>query len=132
MMTFNYVLNKIKNSDDIKDIKKAYEYANSKLSGVMRKNGDIEISHCLDVANNTDIFNENGIRYEGVDPNNYICLDNKTSGACSSSSLLFRIIGLFEEEYSTNGTTSADPKKLLKVIDTNNYGGTSGKYWNKT
>ena len=81
------------------------------------------------VANNTDTFNENGIRYEGVDPSNYICLDNKTSGACSSSSLLFRIIGLFNEEYSTNGTSSSGTKKLLKVIDTNAYGGTSGKKW---
>ena len=81
-------------------------------------------------ANDTDIFNENGIRYEGADPNNYICLDNKTSGACSSSSLLFRIIGLFDEDTSSDGTSSAGTKKLLKVIDTNNYGGTSGKYWN--
>ena len=80
-------------------------------------------------ANNTDIFNENGLRYEGTDPNNYICLDNKTSGACSSSSLLFRIIGLFDEDTSSNGTSSSGTKKLLKVIDTNNYGGTSGKYW---
>ena len=77
-----------------------------------------------------NVYIENGIRYEGADPNNYICLDNKRSGACSSSSLLFRIIGLFEEEYSTDGTTSSGTKKLLKVIDTNNYGGTSGKYWN--
>ena len=81
-------------------------------------------------ANNTDIFNEKGIRYEGTDPNNYICLDNKTSGACSSSSLLFRIIGLFDEEYSSDGTSSSGTKKLLKVIDTNNYGGTDGKKWN--
>ena len=81
-------------------------------------------------ANNTDIFNENGLRYEGADPKNYICLDNKTSGACSSSSLLFRIIGLFDEEYSLDGTTSAGTKKLLKILDTNNYGGTSGKKWN--
>ena len=51
MMTFNYVLNKIKNPDDIKDIKASYEYANSKLSGIMRKNGDTEISHCLEVSN---------------------------------------------------------------------------------
>ena len=80
--------------------------------------------------NNTDIFNENGIRYEGADPNNYICLDNKTSGTCSSSSLLFRIIGLFDEDTSIDGTNSSGTKKLLKVIDTNNYGGTSGKYWN--
>ena len=81
-------------------------------------------------ANNTDIFDENGLRYEGADPNNYICIDNKTSGACSSSSLLFRIIGLFDEEYSSDGTSSSGTKKLLKVIDTNNYGGTSGIYWN--
>ena len=81
-------------------------------------------------ANNTDIFSENGIRYEGADPNNYICLDNKTSGACSSSSLLFRIIGLFDEDTSSDGTNSSGSKKLLKVIDTNNYGGTDGKLWN--
>ena len=84
----------------------------------------------LMIANNTNIFNENGLRYEGTDPNNYICLDSNKEGACSSSSLLFRIIGLFEEQYSTDGTTSAGTKKLLKILDTNNYGGTSGKKWN--
>ena len=84
----------------------------------------------LMIANNTNIFNENGLRYEGADPNNYLCLDSNKEGACSSSSLLFRIIGLFEEEYSTNGTTGAGTKKLLKILDTNNYGGTRGKYWN--
>ena len=81
-------------------------------------------------ANNTDIFSENGLRYEGADPNNYICLDNKTSGACLDNSLLFRIIGLFDEDTSSDGTNSSGTKKLLKVIDTNNYGGTAGKYWN--
>ena len=84
----------------------------------------------LIVANNSDIFDEYGLRYEGADPNNYICLDNKTSGSCSDSSLLFRIIGLFNEDTSSDGTSSSGSKKLLKVIDTNNYGGTSGKYWN--
>ena len=58
----------------------------------------------LMIANNTDIFNENGLRYEGI--------------------------GLFDEEYSSDGTTSAGTKKLLKILDTNNYGGTSGKSWN--
>ena len=77
-----------------------------------------------------DVYEENGLRYEGADPNNYICLDNKRSGACSSSSLLFRIIGLFDEDTSSDGTSSSGTKKLLKVIDTNNYGGTSGKYGN--
>ena len=89
----------------------------------------IEITTLM-TPNDTDIFEENGIRYEGADPNNYICLDNKTSGTCSDSSLLFRIIGLFDEDTSSNGTSSSGSKKLLKVIDTNNYGGTSGKYWN--
>ena len=84
----------------------------------------------LMVANNTDIFEENGIRYEGADPNNYICLDNQKEGSCSNGSLLFRIIGLFNEDTSSDGSTSAGSKKLLKIIDTNNYGGTSGKYWN--
>ena len=83
----------------------------------------------LMVANNNDIFDENGLRYEGANPNNYICLDNQKSGSCSSSSLLFRIIGLFDEEYSSNGTTSAGTKKLLKILDTNNFGGSTGKYW---
>ena len=85
----------------------------------------------LMTPNNTDIFNEKGIRYEGADSNNYICLDNKTSGSCSSSSLLFRIIGLFDEDTSSDGTSSSGSKKLLKVIDTNNYGGTEGKSWNE-
>ena len=84
----------------------------------------------LMVANNIDIFEENGIRYEGADPNNYICLDNQKEGSCSNGSLLFRIIGLFNEDTSSDGSTSAGSKKLLKVIDTNNYGGTSGKKWN--
>ena len=86
----------------------------------------------LMVANNTDIFNENGIRYEGTAPNNYICLDNQKEGTCSDTSLLFRIIGLFDEDTSSDGTNSSGTKKLLKVIDTNAFGGTSGKYWNQT
>ena len=76
-----------------------------------------------------DIYDENGLRYEGAEPKNYICLDNKTSGTCSDSSLLFRIIGLFDEDTSSDGTSSSGTKKLLKVIDINNYGGTSGKVW---
>ena len=76
-----------------------------------------------------DIFDENGLRYEGADPNNYICLDNKTEGACSDSSLLFRIIGLFDEDTSSDGTSSSGTKKLLKVIDTNNYNDTKGAVW---
>ena len=86
----------------------------------------------LMTPNNTDIFDENGIRYEGANPNNYICLDNQKEGTCSNTSLLFRIIGLFDEEYSSDGTNSSGTKSLLKIIDTNNYGGTSGKKWNSS
>ena len=89
----------------------------------------IEITTLM-TPNDTDIFEENGLRYEGANPNNYICLDNQKEGSCSNSSLLFRIIGLFNEEYSTDGSSSAGSKKMLKILDTNNYGGTSGKYWN--
>ena len=77
-----------------------------------------------------DVYIENGYRYEGANPNNYICLDNQKSGSCASSSLLFRIIGLFDEDTSSDGTSSSGTKKLLKIIDTNNYGGTDGKKWN--
>ena len=79
-----------------------------------------------------EIADENGIRYEGANPDNYICLDNKTDGSCSSTSLLFRIIGLFDEDTSIDGTNSSGTKKLLKIIDTNNYGGTSGVAWNSS
>ena len=92
------------------------------------KDNSIEITSLMTV-NNVDIFEENGIRYEGTGPNNYICLDNQESGSCSDSSLLFRIIGLFDEDTSSDGATSNGTKKLLKVIDTNNYGGTAGKKW---
>ena len=68
-----------------------------------------------------DVYDENGLRYEGTNPNNYICLDNQKSGSCSDSSLLFRIIGLFDEDTSIDGTTSTGVKKLLKIIDTNLY-----------
>ena len=83
----------------------------------------------LMVANNSDIFDENGLRYEGANPNNYICLDNQKEGSCSNSSLLFRIIGLFDEDTSSDGTTSNGTKKLLKVIDTNAFGDSNGKQW---
>ena len=73
-------------------------------------------------ANNTDIFNENGLRYEGADPNNYICLDNNTTGSCSNKNLLFRIIGLFEEELTGSSIMNNSRSKLLKIISTTNYG----------
>ena len=74
------------------------------------------------VANNNDLFNHNGIRYEGANPNNYICLDNNTTGSCSNKELLFRIIGLFEEELTGSSIMNNSRSKLLKIISTTNYG----------
>lgn len=92
------------------------------------KDDSIDITTLMAV-NNVDIFEENGIRYEGADPNNYICLDNKTSGSCSDDKLLLRIIGLFDEDYSTDGTNSAGTKKFLKVISTYHSGDSTGEIW---
>ena len=99
-----------------------------------------------------EIANENGLRYEGKNPDNYICLDNKKGeycladptsedcelekihDPCLNEKLLFRIIGLFDEEYSTDGTNSSGNTKLLKIIDTNTYenNGQYKHYWNQT
>ena len=107
-----------------------FDYKSSKLfSEVVKVSSNLVSSQD---GTSFEIDDENGIRYEGTNPDNFICLDNQKEGTCSSSSLLFRIIGLFDEEYSTDGTNSSGSKKLLKIIDTNNYGGTSGKYWNST
>ena len=90
---------------------------------------DTELNSSGTLGTKYVLANENGYRFEGADPNNYICLDNQKSGTCSNNLLLFRIIGLFDEDTSTDGTTSSGTKKLLKIIDTNNYGGTEGKSW---
>lgn len=51
IITIDYLLAKIKNPDDIPVIKKAYDLACKLLKDITRKNGDTEISHCLEVAN---------------------------------------------------------------------------------
>ena len=109
-----------------------YLWVKDTSANVAKKDFTISLGTAITTLLSTstpDVYNENGLRYEGADPNNYICLDSNKEGACSSSSLLFRIIGLFDEDTSSDGTTSAGTKKLLKVIDTNNYGGTDGKEW---
>ena len=92
------------------------------------KDDSIDIVTLMTV-NNIDIFEENGIRYEGANPDNYICLDNKTNGSCSDDEFLFQIIGLFDVDYSTDGTNSAGIKKFLKVISTYHYGTEDGQTW---
>lgn len=51
MITINTIINKIKNPDDIPKIKEAYNYAESHLKGITRKNNDTEINHVLEVTN---------------------------------------------------------------------------------
>ena len=78
---------------------------------------------------NYSIVSENGLRYEGASPDNYICLDNNESGSCSNTNLLFRIIGLFEEEYSLDGTNSSGKIDMIKVIKPTHY---AISYWHSS
>lgn len=64
-----------------------------------------------------DVYIENGYRYEGANPNNYICLDNKASGTCLDNSLLFRIIGLFDEDTSSDGTNNWSTASLKTELN---------------
>ena len=50
-MTINDFVKRVKDSDDIPLIKKAYKYANNHLGDLKRKNGDLLIEHSLEVAN---------------------------------------------------------------------------------
>ena len=49
-ITIDYILNRIKNIDDRLKVKEAYEYALSALGNEKRKNGELVITHCLEVA----------------------------------------------------------------------------------
>ena len=50
-INIEYILDKIKNADDIPKIKNAYEYISIILKDIKRKNGETQISHALEVAN---------------------------------------------------------------------------------
>lgn len=66
-----------------------------------------------------------GYRYEGVDPNNYVCF----SSTCTDSTL-YRIVGKFEEMIDTDNDGVADTKKsVAKLVkyQTIGYGA-----WNST
>lgn len=71
------------------------------------------------------IVNEgNGIRYEGRDPQNYICF----SSSCTDAEK-YRIIGTFNEMIDTNNDGVADTNKsVIKIIKSKAL--TSGNYWN--
>ena len=72
------------------------------------------------------VANENGYRYEGKDPDNYICLDNNSSGTCAEDNT-FRIIGVFDEKVGTS-ETDAKLQPVIKIIKSTNYT-SSGIAW---
>lgn len=74
------------------------------------------------------VANENGYRYEGKDPNNYICLDNNTTGTCAEDNT-FRIIGVFDEKVGTS-ETDAILQPVIKIIKSTNYT-SSGIAWDE-
>lgn len=72
------------------------------------------------------VANENGYRYEGKDPDNYICIDNNLSGTCAEDNT-FRIIGVFDEKVGTSETnTKLQP--VIRIIKSTNYT-SSGIAW---
>ena len=72
------------------------------------------------------VANENGYRYEGKDPDNYICLDNNSSGTCAEDNT-FRIIGVFDEKVGTS-ETNAKLQPVIRIIKSTNYT-SSGIAW---
>ena len=97
---------------------------------------DIIITSNDVITNETSFYKDNlnnniyDYRYEGEKPNNYICLDNKSEGTCTDNSLIFRIVGMFNESYSENGSNAND--NLIKIISTVNYNGTAGVQWSSS
>ena len=66
------------------------------------------------LVGNGEVFNENGIRYEGMNPNNYVWFNNE----------LWRIIGVFDD--TTHGVTG---ESLVKIIRDESLGGLA---WDKS
>ena len=66
------------------------------------------------LVGNGQVFNENGIRYEGMNPNNYVWFNNE----------LWRIIGVFDD--TTHGVTD---ESLVKIIREESLGGLA---WDKS
>ena len=63
------------------------------------------------------ISSENGIRYVGHNPDNFVCLDDNFSGTCIEDNL-YRIIGRFDVLTNTNITKKKSSIKLIKYIPT--------------
>ena len=64
------------------------------------------------IANEDGIYNENGYRYEGSNPNNYITLINKSTNKAE----MWRIIGIFND-----GENEEEVIRVRKHYEQNNY-----------
>ena len=98
------LVNNIKNANiicslDFTTINPADNYLNDKVTSLV---------------GNGEVFNENGIRYEGMNPNNYVWFNNE----------LWRIIGAFDA--NTHGVTG---ESLVKIIRNESLGGLA---WDKS
>ena len=102
--SWKLLVNNIKNSNivcslDFTTVNPADNYLNDKVTSLV---------------GNGQVFNENGIRYEGMNPNNYVWFNNE----------LWRIIGVFDD--TTHGVTG---ESLVKIIRDESLG---GLVWDKS
>ena len=96
--SWKLLVNNIKNANivcslDFTTVNPADNYLNDKVTSLV---------------GNGQVFNENGIRYEGMNPNNYVWFNNE----------LWRIIGVFDD--TTHGVTG---ESLVKIIRDESLGG---------
>ena len=69
------------------------------------------LDHIISLAPSEDLAIEHGIRYFGINPNNWVCF----SGNCSSSNM-WRIVSITEEEYDTDADNVPDKTGYLVKI----------------
>lgn len=88
---------------------------------VVSKSSDLTSSQDGTVYN---INNENGIRYTGHNPDNFVCFDDNSSGSCDEDNL-YRIIGKFSVSTNINAVGNASVIKLIKYVPSFDYMQTS-------
>ncbi|MDD2208716.1 MAG: hypothetical protein PHG03_03075 [Bacilli bacterium] len=85
--------------------------------------GDCLNNHIISLADNpseTGVYNENGYRYQGLDPNNYVSFNNET----------WRIIGVFDDY--THGIAGENLVKIIRADSIGDYAWDSNEIndWN--
>ena len=88
--------------------------SNKTCSIVFKKNGTVLSSLIKSYSSNhtNGVYNENGYRYEGSDPNNYIYMTNNST----NEKELWRIIGVFND-----GANGEEVIRVRKHYEKNNY-----------